>query len=81
MKTEDLNEYIFADLVYKFGQMAWKARVKKMEDEGNENAFRTTTLSEDDLRQGLELLDWYRSEGLRLLAEPRKKPYKYPEAL
>ena len=76
MKTEDLNEYIFADLLHRHVQSFWRKRVRQFESEGIDNAIETTKLSAEDLRNAIELLDWYRCEGLKLLEEDRTKPFQ-----
>lgn len=75
LKTEELNEYIFADLIHRLAQSFWKERVRKMENKGVENAFDTMPLVVDDLQQAIERLDWCRLESLKLLAKPRTKTF------
>lgn len=66
MKTETLNEYIFADLIQKYAQQARKHRQRKMEKEGaSDEDVINTPLTTEDLIEGRKTLEWYRAESLK----------------
>ena len=70
MKTETLNEYIFADIAQKYAQQARKDRQRKMEEEGaNDSDVINTPLTMEDLAEGRKILEWYRVESIKLLQE------------
>ena len=66
MKTEELNDFVFAKMIYEFAQKEWRNRVQKLVEEGNEDAFETTPLSQADLQAAFDLLVWYKDQSLKL---------------
>ena len=70
MKTETLNEYIFADLFQKYAQQARKFRQRKMEENGaSETDILNTPITMEDLIEGRKSLEWYRAESIKLPQE------------
>lgn len=70
MNTEKLNEYIFAKLVADQAQLAWKARRRSLETAGASDAdIANMPLTQEDLRKGFEMLEWYRVESLKVQQE------------
>jgi len=54
MKTKELNEYIFANLVADKAQYVRRARQRKMDDDGiPSEEVNNTPLTQEDLRVGL----------------------------
>lgn len=69
MTTEELNNYLFADVLHRHAQAAWKRRIKRLEAEGLDNAMDVTPLGAEDLQEALDVLHWFGDEGRRLLAQ------------
>ena len=70
MKTEFLNEYIFAQIVTDVAQHVRRLRLKKMRDDGvDEEEIFSTPITTEDLRKGFEIVEWQRREVSVLLRE------------
>ena len=70
MKTETLNEYLFADLLFKHSQIQYNYRRRKMIDDGAEQKLiDAMTLTLEDERLAMDTLNQYRAASLRLLQE------------
>lgn len=70
MKTELLEEYIFANIILAEARVSRRIRQNKMEAEGvNEEQVNRTPLLPEDLRRAIEVFDEIRHEVAVILKE------------
>lgn len=64
MKTEELNEYIFTDLVHEYAIKIWQQDYNQLRDQG---------LSPEVIEEKVPFTDKYFPKGLAYLNETREK--------
>lgn len=79
MKTEELNEYLFTKVVDEYAQIVRRRRIeaesKVLGDSNPSNDIWDSPLTDEDLKNGLELLEQRRHVVSLLLKEPRPAAY------
>ncbi|MEI6207340.1 MAG: hypothetical protein WCP20_11190 [Desulfuromonadales bacterium] len=73
MKTEELNEYIFASMVNDIAQRRRRSQSREMEKNGiPEDEANAIPLTQEHIRHAVDLLGYVRLEAFAILKESEK---------